>query len=668
MSSIVTIHVSTTGSDSNPGSPTRPLKTIDGARLAVRKLAGRKIIVEFGPGVYRLSKSVVFTEEDSGDVTYQAQPGADVTFSGSEAFQPHWTPYKGKILKCVAPPDFQTDQIFIDGRQQTLARYPNENPEVRILHGYSKDAISPERVATWKDPAGGFLHAMHAFMWGDFHYRILGKDANGALRMEGGWQNNRKSGMHPEYRFVEGIFEELDAPGEWFLDAKSHTLFYYPRPGIDLKRCIVEDPRIKTLFEFHGAHGLKFKGLHFHHALRTFMDNREPLLRSDWTIYRGGAIVFRDARDCEIDGCTFQDLGGNAIFVDGKNQKLAFRQCLFQNIGANGVSFVGSPRAVRSPLFEYNQRQSYATMDKAPGPKTDDYPFECLIEDCLITRTGRIEKQTAAIEISMARRITVRHCSIYEVPRAGINIGDGCWGGHVIEGCDVFETVLETGDHGSFNSWGRDRYWGLTDVDMTKGERPGLAALDTLEPTIIRNNRWRCDHGWDIDLDDGSSRYLIENNLCLNGGIKNREGFDRVVENNIMVNNSFHPHVWFLHSGDVFRHNIVFTPYRPIGMPKIWGKQFDYNFGVADASAPNRDSSNYLSDLSGADSHSIVGDPLFLDPAKGDFRVHAGSPALVIGFKNFRMDNFGVRTPRLRALARTPSFGPTAPNTHVSVR
>ena len=59
----------------------------------------------------------------------------------------------------------------------------------------------------------------------------------------------------------------------------------------------------------------------------------------------------------------------------------------------------------------------------------------------------------------MAQGITVRHCSIYDVPRAGINIGDGCWGGHVIEFCDVFDTVQETGDHGTFNSWGRDRFW-----------------------------------------------------------------------------------------------------------------------------------------------------------------------------------------------------------------
>ena len=164
----------------------------------------------------------------------------------------------------------------------------------------------------------------------------------------------------------------------------------------------------------------------------------------------------------------------------------------------------------------------------------------------------------------MASRITVRHNSIYHAPRAGINIGDGTWGGHLIADNDVFDTVLETGDHGSFNSWGRDRYWSADREDMNRrvAADSSLAALDAIAPTVIRHNRMRCDHGWDIDLDDGSSNYLIEDNLLLAGGLKLREGFNRVVRNNIMVNNTLHPHVWFVSSADVFEHNIVMTGYQ----------------------------------------------------------------------------------------------------------
>ena len=105
-----------------------------------------------------------------------------------------------------------------------------------------------------------------------------------------------------------------------------------------------------------------------------------------------------------------------------------------------------------------------------------------------------------------------------------------------------------------------------------------MPRLDAVKPVTLRNNRWRCDHGWDIDLDDGSSHYIITNNLCLRGGIKNREGYGRVVENNIMIGSGFHPHVWYAASGDLFRRNIVWSNYRPALMHRPpWGHDLDFN-------------------------------------------------------------------------------------------
>src|SRR6266516_509012 len=243
------------------------------------------------------------------------------------------------------------------------------------------------------------------------------------------------------------------------------------------------------------------------------------------------------------------------------------------------------------------------------------------------------------------------------MPRAGINIGDGCWGGHVIEFCDVFDTVKETGDHGSFNSWGRDRYWRpkIAEVNAWVKEVSELPRLDAVKPVILRNNRWRCDHGWDIDLDDGSSFYIITNNLCLHGGIKNREGYGRLVENNITVGSGFHPHAWYAASGDIFRHNIVWREYQPAIMPAPpWGEELDFNLmhreAATNAPAPR------LHGQSGRDEHSIVADAQFVDPAHGDYRVKEGSPTQSLGFVNFPMDRFGVQRLALKALARRPVF------------
>src|SRR5262249_53888648 len=149
---------------------------------------------------------------------------------------------------------------------------------------------------------------------------------------EGGWQNNRRLGMHKEQRFVENIFEELDAPGEWFLDGNTSTLYFYPPPAPDLEKATVEAVRLRRLVEFQGTEAgpvrfISLKGLEFRHAARTFMENKESLLRSDWTTYRGGAVFFNGAEDCALENCRLDQPGGNAIFVNNYNRRLAIRGC-----------------------------------------------------------------------------------------------------------------------------------------------------------------------------------------------------------------------------------------------------------------------------------------------------------------------------------------------------
>ncbi len=661
------------GNDANPGTFEQAFATIQRAQRAARPSCGRETVNIFlRAGTYYLPETWIFTREDSGTksalVTYQAYQGESVVISGGIRLDHlKWEPYRGGIMKAPVPAGLITDQLFVNGERQTLARYPNFNAEARHFNGYAADAISPQRAAGWENPRGGFIHAMHAAEWGGMHYLITGKGPDNQITYVGGWQNNRPSRMHPQYRMVENIFEELDAPGEWYLDAAGGLLYFYPPIGLDLTTATVEAVRLRHLVEFRGTREapLRFitiQGLTFRHAARTFMENKEPLVRSDWTTYRGGALFYTGTEDCALEDCFIDQVGGNAVFVNHYNRRLTIRGCHIAKAGGNGVAFVGDREAARVPRDWQDRTQTFATLDRTPGPKTDNYPAECRVEDCLLYLSGRVEKQTAPVQIELSQGITVRHCSLYDTPRAGINIGDGCWGGHLIEFCDIFDTVKETGDHGSFNSWGRDRFWGLNGLDLNKDEvwdaNQELPRLDALQPVILRNNRWRCDHGWDIDLDDGSSNYELRNNLCLNGGLKNREGFYRVVENNILVNNGFHPHVWFKHSQDIVRRNIMFTDhYLPAGgMPASpWGKEMDYNL----VHQPNRTEpipAARLAQQSRRDVHSMIADAMFIDPAHGDFRVQDGSPALKLGFVNFPMDQFGVQKPELKAIARTPAL------------
>ncbi|WP_338876114.1 right-handed parallel beta-helix repeat-containing protein [Spirosoma sp. SC4-14] len=648
-------YVSPNGQDTNPGTLSKPFATIEKALSRVKTAPSTRVQINLRKGTYYLSAPIRISPDLTAGkaLSVLAYPGEKVYLSGGRRLHLTWTKKpKGVWTATISGDPFE--QLFVNGKQQILARYPNYNAQARVFNGTSADAISEDRISHWKNPVGGYVHVLHQHEWGDMHYRIAGKE-NGHLDLEGGWQNNRPAPMHARYRFVENIAEELDAPGEWFYDNVSHTLSFIPPAGVDPRTATIEVSRLKDLVELTGTpttplKEVRFDGIRFVHTERTFMEVYEPLLRSDWMIYRGAAVLLAHTENCFIENCEFTNLGGNAVFLSGYNRNSGIRGSHIHHIGASGICFVGDTSAVRSPAFRYEQFVPYEKLDRQAGPKTDAYPAQCTAEDNLIHHIGQIEKQSAGVQMSIASGIVVRHNSIYQVPRAGINIGDGTWGGHVLEFNDVFDTVLETGDHGAFNSWGRDRYWhpSRDTMDSLVSVHPELILLDAQQPTIIRNNRFRCDHGWDIDLDDGSSNYYISNNVCLNGGLKLREGFKRVVENNILINNSFHPHVWFKNDGDNFRRNIVMRPYAPIGIHE-WGKEIDYNLFPNEAALQK-------AQANGTDKHSLFGDPRFRNPALGNYQVGTDSPALQLGFQNFPMNQFGVQKPALRTLAQTPRF------------
>ena len=282
----------------------------------------------------------------------------------------------------------------------------------------------------------------------------------------------------------------------------------------------------------------------------------------------------------------------------------------------------------------------------------------------LMHHFGRFEKQTAGVDFSMTELDTVRHNTIDNCPRAGINFTDGCWGGHVIEYNWVYNSVLETGDHGPFNAWGRDRNsrW-PDDSSATK--------LDAMYTTIVRNNRFEGPAGdFGIDLDDQASNYFQYNNLLIGGGLKLQWNRYNTYLNNIVArggNVQFHG-VW-TKSADYAARNILFGPY-------IYGtccfstgasipdtiknniRQFDSNVVYNSGSPPTITAWGSTATLytwaqwqaAGLDVHSSIADPLFTDTTKtwagyaprGDFSVKTGSPALALGFKNFPMDSFGV--------------------------
>ena len=252
------IFVATTGNDTNPGTLEKPFATLQRAQQAARKAAGREAVtVLVREGTYYLPETLVFTAEDSGTkaapVVYQAYQKEQPVISGGVRLNDlKWEPYKDGILQAKVPAGFATDQLFVNGERQPMARYPNFDPKERHFNGWAADAFSPERAARWKDPpAGSSMPCMPpsgvaCIMSSPARARTTRSPMKAAGRTTGrwacttavSWRTSSRNWMRP-------------ASGSWI--ARTALLYFYPPAGVDLATATIEAVRLKHLIEFRGT-------------------------------------------------------------------------------------------------------------------------------------------------------------------------------------------------------------------------------------------------------------------------------------------------------------------------------------------------------------------------------------------------------------------------------
>lgn len=708
-----TFYVSSSGSDKSPGTKKLPFATLHRAQEAVRQSRGgtSPVRVLVREGTYYLKSTVTFEREDSGSkeapIIYAAYPGEHVTISGGRKLDCTWRPHKNGIMMASVPSGMEFTQLFINGKRQIRARYPNYDPSSPGKSGYVNAAGplpagavnlngNPDDDMTfstqaprgirfdpatftkqkWANPQEAEIHIFQAAYWGNLQWKIKGIDfstssiwfGDGGQQIGAKWSRNPAVLNERSRFFVENVFEELDAPGEWFLDKQKSALFYYPELGADLRSALVEVPVLEQAIHFAGTQHdpveyVSLHGFRIAHTATTYLKAYDVPSLSDWAVHRGGSAFAEGTRNCSIEACWFDAVGGNAVFVNNCNREFSVVGCKFTETGDSAICFVGD-------------------LEKTNGTQRA-FPYECQATNNLIHDCGFYGKQIAGVYVSRAKRITVSHNLIYNMPRAAICIGDGTWGGHVIEYNQTHDTVRETSDHGPFNAWGRDRGWALAQSHGTYTADRSLdvweALVDAMEPVIVRNNFFNEKSGWGLDLDDGATNYEIYNNISVGGvSMKLREGAYRKVYNNIWYLSKGAP---CFHVGNNYNHDQYFCnitvmdpgsaewpdgwPWWPqmfysiIAPPAVgpWLEKIDNNCfycaggefqAVVDQLRPEdgkRNAKRYnLEEWQklGFDQHSVFADPLFVDPKNHNFRVRPESPALKVGFKNFDMGRWGL--------------------------
>ena len=382
-----------------------------------------------------------------------------------------------------------------------------------VPSGMQYDSLVEFVNRTWRNPAKGLLHTFQGGHWGNWIFEIDKRiDDNRTITFSrGGFQEARGSEKGSEW-FVENIFEELDSPGEWFLNYEGKELFYYangslPSEGVGTSLdevIVIEGSQSSPVTNF------TITNIRFAHTAPTFMEDYEATPSGgDWSIHRSGTVFVEGAKNFVIRNCTFDSPGGNALMLSNYIRDSVVEDNEFVWVGDSAIVLLGSTNLI----------------DGTSG----DQPRGTKILGNLVHENGIFGKQTAAFMQSMACQSELRGNVFFNGPRAGVNFNDGFGGGNVMSNNLLFNYVRETGDHGPFNSWDRQPF--ITKVRDGKTASLVPAYNEISHNFIIANYYSEVP----LDHDDGSSYYYDHHNVLVYGGFKNNIGHSKRAENNLFI-------------------------------------------------------------------------------------------------------------------------------------
>lgn len=648
----LSLYVSPTGRDSWSGTLAAksqdgrngPFATVERARDAIRalKAAGKYpaggVTVYLRGGTYELPQTFVLTPEDSGrpgaPVTYKAFAGEQPVLSGGRRLS-GWKVAAGRwttTLPEAARGEWEFTQLSVNGRRRFRPRLPAQGyyyfagsappspatkPNWADRFRFSKGELS----ATWANLGEVEIHAFHE--WSTSRLRLSAVDeAAGVATVAGGtFRRLTRGGRY----LVENVKEALDTPGQWYLDRPTGTLTYLPLKGEDPAKTVVMAPRLSRLVEIKGdvagkqwVENVTFSGLTFADGNWTTPPQGNCISQAEATM--PAALFAEGLRDGAFDGCVFTQLGGYCLELGNGCRRDRITGCTFTDIGGGGV--------------------------KVGPTRTDDQEVltsAITISDCLLAHLGRMHPAAVGIWVGYGHHITVEHNEIYDLYYSGISMGwswgysptpnhDNAINDNVVHDC--LQNVLTDGA-------------GL----YTLGLQPGSVMRGNVLYDLV-GLPWAVG----IYLDEGSSGWTCENNVVYNVTTHDfnvNYGHDNLARNNIF-GPILDPGAPLYRCGRVepvrsmtVEHNLVYyTVGELIDQPWPTSScllRSNLYCNAAGLPVTFRGKSFAEWQATGQDEGSLIADPLFVDPTRGDFTLKPGSPAGKVGFKPFDYSRAGRR-------------------------
>ena len=278
-------------------SPEQALQAVRELRHSQGGALRQPVTVYLHGGVYTLAKPLEFTPEDSGTaenpVTWAAFEDEHPVLSGGCVLR-GWKDVvvNGRKLWAMDIPSVREGkwyfhELWINGRRCQRARNPNDgffrvaslpdfDPKAPYQRGQKRFVYAGGDIQAYDNLQDVEIVALH--FWTSTRSEIASLDESkhlvnlknvSTMRLTDGF------GREPELAryFVENAFELLDSPGEWYLNRKTGTLYYMPRPGEEIAHAETVAPVLERLLTLTGdpragrlVEHVTFRGIGFSHV------------------------------------------------------------------------------------------------------------------------------------------------------------------------------------------------------------------------------------------------------------------------------------------------------------------------------------------------------------------------------------------------------------------
>lgn len=494
---------------------------------------------------------------------------------------------------------------------------------------------------------------------------------------------------------IENVIDYLDSPGEWVVNTKEKLVYYWPENGTPGH---VTFPQLANyiLVDGHESGGIvrnvAFKDLTFTRAEREVITSEDIGLQHEWDMWnKSNAMVqFRDAEYCELSNCRLTNSGGAGVRLDLHAQSNVIKNNLIDYVGGTGILLCGygpgklnvnkSNRILNNQIHHCGEfyYQSNGIMVSQSGEniiqnnKLHHLPYDAIVlsgtRPMFFLLKGQNREQVGSL-----RTDEIAPEALYQDDTLQYNFNNFVYytqwpksspyfhtRNNIVEDNEVFLVMqkcfdgnaIYLSDVGDGNIIRRNYIHHLNGVGMQQAIRTDAFIKNT---TVSENVIYNCNGG-------GINLKYYENNAYNNiiadihdivyensAGKTNRMfiGYFSIMD--VFTRDKMPPYTNCTIQNNIFykvaSHNTFYRQGSIKGKLtelKLEECNIDKNLYYDVNLKDHGNSALTYYQTRGADKNSIIGDPLFRDIKKGDFRLNENSPAYKLGFKDIDMKRIGI--------------------------